>query len=247
MNIYKFSQYNSNKTELFCPMDTKELWDENSKKYPSDETIRYYQENPIEYKFNNYGFRTPDDFNDTDEGNIFLGCSQTIGIGHHLENTWSYKLNKSVGGRFWNLAQGGTGIDTAFRLLYGFKDYLKVKNIFCLTSPTYHLYRYEFIINSEPTLMNIRYNDGEYAKKLLGDNFVNSSLKNADFAKLRYDKTMYAIKSLAKDMGCNYHVFVETKNMWNIKEGSSIGARDFIHLTIGQQNYIYESFLKQIK
>jgi hypothetical protein len=108
MNVYQFSHYDKNRTIPFCPMDTKKLWRDNSRKYPNDKTTQYYTENPIEYKFNNYGFRTPDDFND-DEGNIFLGCSHTIGIGHHLENTWSYKLNQSLGGKFWNLSQGGNG------------------------------------------------------------------------------------------------------------------------------------------
>jgi hypothetical protein len=247
MSTYRTSLYNKNKTELFCAMDTQELWDKNSKKYLNDETTKYYQKNPIEYFFNNCGFRTPDDFNDKDEGNIFLGCSNTMGIGHLLENTWSYKLNKHIGGKFWNLSQGGSGTDTAFRLLYGFKDYLKVKNIFHLTTPSYHPFRYEFIINSKPILMNVLFDDGKYAKELLGDDFVENSLMNEDFAKLRYDKTMYAIKSLAKDMGCNYHVFVETEDVWNIKEDSSIGARDFVHMTIGQQNSIYESFLKIIE
>ena len=40
----------------------------------------------IEYKLNNEGFRTPDDFNSMDEGNIFLGCSHTFGVGLPIEN-----------------------------------------------------------------------------------------------------------------------------------------------------------------
>ena len=32
-----------------------------------------------------------------------MGCSHTFGIGHHLENTWGFKLNNVIGGKFWNL------------------------------------------------------------------------------------------------------------------------------------------------
>ena len=129
MSTYQFSHYDKNRTIPFCPMDTTKLWRDNSRKYPNDKTTQYYTENPIEYKFNNYGFRTPDDFN-YDDGNVFLGCSHKIGIGHHLENTWSYKLNKFMGGKFWNLSQGGSGVDTAFRLLYGFQNHLNIKILY---------------------------------------------------------------------------------------------------------------------
>ena len=82
-------------------MDTKKLWRDNQRSFPNDKTTQYYLKNPIEYQFNNYGFRTPDDFNNIDYGNVFLGCSHTIGIGHHLENTWSFKVNQTIGGKFW--------------------------------------------------------------------------------------------------------------------------------------------------
>ena len=87
--------------------------------------------NPINYKLNNYGFRTNDNL-EKKEGNVFLGCSFTFGEGHHLENTWSYKLHKKIGGglKFWNLSMGGTGIDFAFRMLYSYKNLIDVKNVF---------------------------------------------------------------------------------------------------------------------
>ena len=242
MSIYQFSKYDENRIMPWCPTDSRRNWHENSKKYPNDKTILYYKQNPIEYKFNNYGFRTPDDFNDVDEGNIFLGCSYTIGIGHHLENTWSYKVNEHIGGKFWNLSQGGSGVATAFRLLYGFKDYLKVKNIFHF-APTLQNFRYEFIIRKLPIIINVGH---RYAKKLVGDKFVNESLMDIDFAKLEYDKSVCAIKSLANKMGCNYY-FLDEGAIKNFKDDDSIGARDFLHNTINEQNHLYESFLKIIE
>ena len=107
---FKSSIYLHNKILKWEGMDDKELFEKNCKKYSDNKSLKYYKENPIEYSFNNYGFRTPDDFNDINEGNVFLGCSDTMGVGHLLENTWPYKVNKEVGGKFWNLSQGGSGI-----------------------------------------------------------------------------------------------------------------------------------------
>ena len=137
MSVYQSSVYKKNEVWEWCNPDSKELFEKNCKKYPNNKSLKYYKENPIEYSFNNYGFRTPDDFNDKDDGNVFLGCSDTMGVGNHLENTWPYKVNKEVGGKFWNLSQAGSGIQTDFRLLYGFKDYLK-KSIL-IVKYMYHL------------------------------------------------------------------------------------------------------------
>ena len=67
--------------------------DKNSSNESQKKDLEHYIKNPIEYKLNNYGFRTYDDL-DSSEGNVYLGCSFTYGEGHHLENTWSYKLHK---------------------------------------------------------------------------------------------------------------------------------------------------------
>ena len=240
MSIYQFSNYDKNRTIPFCPSDTRKNWHENLRKYQNDKTIQYYKENPIEYKFNNYGFRTPDDFNSDDKGNIFLGCSHTMGVGHHLKNTWSYKLNKDLGGKFWNLSQGGSGVDCAFRLLYGFKDFLNVKNIFHF-APTMHKYRYEFIIDSHPKFMNIMYDNGKRAKRFLGDKFIYDSLMDENVAKINYEKSIFAIKNISKDMNCNYYLLDE--EVMDFKDDGSIKARDFEHYTINQQHHLYKSFL----
>jgi len=115
-------------------------WRNNCAKFPDDKDLLWYKDNPIEYSFNNYGYRTPDDFVEGAEGNAFLGCSHTFGIGHHLKNVWSYKVSKKIGGKFFNLAQPGRGIGTAARVLWAFKDMLKIKNVF-LFAP--HPARYE--------------------------------------------------------------------------------------------------------
>ena len=133
--------YKKNRTLGWIPSDSKSNFLDRLKKDPTNPSLLHYLENPISYKLNNYGFRTPIDFVDGVEGNLFLGCSHTFGIGHYLENTWSWKLNEYVGGNFLNAAVGGAGIGTASRLLYGLKGIIKPKNVF-LYFP--HLYRFEY-------------------------------------------------------------------------------------------------------
>ena len=62
----------ANMVNGFSAPDSKENWKTLCKKEPNSDIVEYYKKNPIEYRHNNYGFRTPDDFNDVDIGNVFL-------------------------------------------------------------------------------------------------------------------------------------------------------------------------------
>ncbi len=244
---YKDSYYPANRSDNYewVGMDKKELFEKNCKKYPNNESLKYYKENPIKYSFNNFGFRTPDDFNDTDEGNIFLGCSHTMGIGHLLENTWAYKVNKEVGGKFWNLSQGGCGIQTDYRLLLGWKDTLKIKNIFHYTIPWP---RYEFLNEKENihlTAHTANIAKSYYLKFYLG------VLSGEEYCNYNQKVHINAIRGLSQEIGCNYYYLtpeilgIHNNPRWYIGQGDdSLLARDLTHPTVGKQNYIYEKFLK---
>lgn len=221
----------------FIDTDSEKQWNKIIKYYTNNHSVEYYIKNPIEYKLNNYGFRTPDDFNDYDEGNIFLGCSHTFGVGHHLENTWSYKLNQTIGGKFWNLGIGGSGVMTHFRLLLGFYKELKIKNIFHF-APKYP--RYEFIENGLPQ----HYLLNEFSKNWkdkFGNLVINSLLTNEqiEFNWLAYTN---AIKSIANEIGCNYYLIEGDIGLHNTDD--SLLARDLIHHTTKEQDLIYKNFLK---
>jgi len=236
---YKDSYYPANRSDNWNGNDGEDRFDKNCKKYPNSKSLEYYKKNPIEYNYNNFGFRTPDDFNDTDEGNVFLGCSNTMGVGHHLENTWSYKVNKEIGGKFWNLSQGGCGIQTDYRLLLGWKDTLKIKNIFHYTIPWP---RYEFFNDKEmiyltPWNKSIikSYKWKFYVDILAGEEYCN------------YNQMVYinAIKGLSQDMGCNYYYLTDKILDEFNQNDNSISARDLGHYSIGLQNFIYENVLKE--
>tara|TARA_R110000796_G_scaffold1667_10_gene6815 strand:+ start:2950 stop:3870 length:921 start_codon:yes stop_codon:yes gene_type:complete len=113
--------------------------------WPKLKDYDYYIENPIEYKYNEYGFRA-DEFSTEHNGNIFIGCSHTFGTGHYLENTWSHILNEQIGGRFYNMAVPGTGIQTGFRMLEQYIDKVKADKCFIFYP---HHDRYDFSLGEE--------------------------------------------------------------------------------------------------
>jgi hypothetical protein len=240
-NVLDDYNFLKNKEYGFIETDSEAVWNEIlRKKYNNfnNFSIKYYVENPIKYKLNNFGFRTPDDFNSEDEGNVFLGCSHTFGIGHHLENVWSYKVNELIGGKFWNLSIGGTGVTTHFRLLLGFYKELKIKNIFHY-APKYP--RYEFIENGRPQFYIIN-NYNENWKSKFGDLLTDSLLKDEQM-EFNWITYTYAIKAIANEIGCNYYL-IEGDTGWHSQDDNSLLARDLLHHTTLYQHNIMKDFLK---
>ena len=235
------SNYMFNNEYDFIDTDDETNWKDNLKQNNDNfnkYSIEYYVQNPIKYKLNNYGFRTMDNFNSEDVGNVFLGCSHTFGVGHHLENIWSYKLNNVIGGKFWNLGIGGTGVATHFRLLLGFYKELKIKNIFHF-APKYP--RYEFIENEKP--QNYIVNDYKKSWESKFGNLMVDSLLTDEQCEFNWMSYTYAIKGLAKEIGCNYYL-IEGDTGWHGQDDNSLLARDLLHHTTKVQHSIYKDFLK---
>jgi hypothetical protein len=90
----------------------------------------------IQYSLNDQGWRTPTPSTARGSGIMFLGCSYTVGIGVTLEQSWSYQVWKESGTEcFWNLAVGGSGLDTASRLFWYWAPLLKPKEVYILPPP----------------------------------------------------------------------------------------------------------------
>jgi hypothetical protein len=211
-------------------MDSKERFGDNLKNDPTNKILNYYLENPIEYSFNNKGFRTPDDFNLFDEGDVFLGCSFTMGIGLHIKDIWSYKLNQTLGGKFWNLSLGGSSIMTQFRLFYGFHDELKIRNVFHF-API--LPRYEFFIDGKPTVISTH--DEKHG------NFFKNYLIDNEQLYLSYVAHTNAIKNLTNKIGGNYY------HLGYFPDKYEKQARDLAHPSEPFHNVVYDTFLDKIK
>lgn len=142
-------------------------------------TSWYYYNNPIEYKFNNLGFRCNDVSELTDDYLLFTGCSLTEGVGLHLEDTYPYLVSKALNKTYFNLALGGTGPnivkDNLIMFLSNIKKYKLPKciiiqwpdfNRFTLLGSNFNWYHInawsgdlfkEIISNELPTHSNILY------------------------------------------------------------------------------------------
>lgn len=92
-----------------------------------------YGPDDISYDFNDKGFRC-DNFDLWEKypyRMVFAGCSFTEGIGLPLEDTWAKVFHKMICEKlgtnipYWNIAKGGSGLDSISRALYVDCDMLK--------------------------------------------------------------------------------------------------------------------------
>jgi hypothetical protein len=105
--------------------------------YPSDTKEAQTYEADIEYRFNDEGFRCDINMNDFEGKNVnlFLGCSNTLGIGVNLEDTWCWHVNHRHGGVMCNMGQGGGSAETSYRLLNSWIGIVKPQKVFMLSPP----------------------------------------------------------------------------------------------------------------
>jgi hypothetical protein len=235
-----------NSTLDWYPMDTEELFNENLKKEPNNKTLLYYLDNPIEYRINDVGFRTDSSFNTDKAGNVFLGCSHTWGIGNHLEDVWSYKLNKVIGGEFFNLGAPGHGILTSLRLLRYWSTKLNIKNIFHY-QPVYH--RYEFY-RPHPFLL---YTDNIAHFKNIKDRDLRDALSSDENILELYKNSILAISAIAQSLGINYYYLTPWQDTRTDFENSKhtmkmppFIARDLAHHSILENEIIANFFIEKL-
>jgi len=184
---------------------------------------------------NNLGFRAPVDFVDGVEGNLFLGCSHTMGIGHYLENTWAWMLNEYVGGNFLNAGVGGAGIGTAFRFLHGLKGMIRPKNVFLFIP---HGYRYEYYTpDTYWTTLQTTFLPAQ------SELFKVASAKNN--MELYYHLNFIGIKDICESIGANLYAIndIEFKLLKTNNKIIPSTARDY-HLPVDNHIQIFKTFKK---
>ena len=234
---------NNSKTLNWIDSDRKEILEGHLKKHPTSIHLQNYIKTPIKYKLNNYGFRTPDDFKNGDEGTVYLGCSHTFGVGHYLENIWSYKLHQKIGeGKFFNLSHGATGLASQYYFLKYFSDKLKIKKVYHFY-PIECLYRYGFM-NKEgriEILGKVRKWQFNESKLHLWEDYLIHETYN------KFHNSVYkdAIKNVCKEIGCEYIIYEKSGyKPVDPYSDTMTPARDLIHYYVEQQQNLYEIFLK---
>tara|TARA_B100000900_G_C20601408_1_gene725824 strand:- start:6842 stop:7783 length:942 start_codon:yes stop_codon:yes gene_type:complete len=245
----------------FASEAEEQQWKDLQKSTVSKEikTREYFEENPLKYKINKDGFRNLDGspFVKGSEVNIFLGCSDTFGIGMHIEDTWSYKLNKNHEGEYWNLGIPGTGVETQFRMLYHLvtKFDVKINNVFHWLP---FRNRHEFLIsetpwNDKPEFVISVPREEDAIFKQLPDQ-VKEHLMSDSTAALKNISYTSAIDKLVSDRGGNYlvlnHDLVWSNPKLNIRwkgqydmSKSFVLARDLGHPNYQTHHDIFSAFM----
>jgi len=274
--IIHISPNPKNETTKWLGSDSKgafqSIIDRKERSAEAQQKYEYWKDKEIEYKFNNYGFRTPYDydFENGEKGILTLGCSFTEGIGLPLEYMWGYKLAKELKLKYYTCALGGQGLQTVFRLLLFYGPRLNIDDIFLLVPPKGRIehiiednllfksflkvipkYPFNSGMGNQDFIAHsfLRYVDPELAKMQYAYHF--GSRMQLDLNELVY---IFAIKQLAASLGKN--IYIHTAYKFGTKDYKEqamkvvspnvcpyIPARDG-HFPSTTQHWIFENFLQ---
>jgi hypothetical protein len=196
MNIPE--HYNSNmagQREFWNGLDTSELYQKNLKERYEDLKQNGWIDKEIVYQFNSHGFRA-DEFDDSQNSVLSLGCSHTFGVGCNYENTWSYLISSALNCKNFNLAVGGSSNDTAFRLASYWIPKLKPKIV--------------IFLSTEPTRFELHLADGDienfsvWIKSDMQDQLYKHWMSNNMNSKFNFLKNYLAIKQICEDLGIKF-------------------------------------------
>lgn len=223
----------------WLPADTEKLFIENFKKDPKNESLLYYAQNPIKYKLNKQYFRTYDDFDVNEPGNVFLGCSHTFGIGNHLENTWSYLVNEQIDGKFYNMGIPGASIQNVFSAFAYYVEKLTINNVFIFLP---HPYRFVEYHDSIP----YTYNLSEIVSKSFLSTHSRRTVDNyisPEYTYLIFYAFLNALENLCKknNIPC---FFLGTIPTTTFGAEGGIKARDLSHFSINLNKILASTMLK---
>lgn len=231
-----------------------------------------WKDKQIEYRHNNLGFRSDINFEPGMEGDLYLGCSLTEGIGLPVEYTWVNHMSKYLNNTSFNLGQGGRGIDTAYRLLLAAHNFgLKFNRVFLFTPPVYrqeHILKDNNILKTYLTNPNIenKFIQIQFQRYLSKKIFI-PEFKNKNYAEFIHGflfgselqsavnslKSIHAIQGACNDIGCRlYYVTFEDLNSYKTKLKAQrihnkvvpdLPSRDG-HWSAKKQYVIFQSFLE---
>jgi hypothetical protein len=231
--------------------DSEEEFVNNCKKY-KDRHTEYWKANTFTYDLNDCGYRTPDKFASGSIANIYLGCSETEGIGTPLGWTWAYQLHNKLndGTIFMNLAKAGTGIEAQFRELIMWKDKgIEFKNIFHF-QPTYTDTREQWFLDDEVVNIVPHWFDTQNIFNVPRKTFIDV-FSNQRWINRKVLTNILAIENLANRLGAKYFYHNQIPALYSFlqKKGGNIDkddilARDRIHMTKKQHAILSDKMLE---
>ena len=225
-NRYRFNSSNPvNSTSSFFNMDSEANFKKNLSIPNKRKLLEEYNwiDTKITYRFNNYGFRSPDDYTmENIQGQpIFIGGSVTDAAGGNIEDSWAYVLNSTLNSNiFFNLSQSGSGSDSVYRLLKAWAPISHPTDIYWAPTPEP---RREFIMDeSKSTVVASWTSDPDMIRVLMHI----SHLHEIDLHTIRmYD----AIRMVANDLGANLYIPSELAIRTADIANAGRMARDLMH------------------
>lgn len=205
-----FIGYTPNTVLKFCGSDNEDRFNKNLKTQPKD---WYYRNVDITYEYNENGHRCKNISEiDLDNYILFSGCSYVEGIGLALENTLPYLMSSELNMDYYNLALGGSGIDTmTYNLIQWFNNVKKLPKavIIIWSFPTRFLLvepkSINFVLpnNSERNLLHFMVMGDKLkyfnSKKILNAKMIRSCYRETKVIEL--ETTDMVRFDLARDLG----------------------------------------------
>jgi len=192
----------------------------------------------LDYKLNQYGFRSQDWTDNKEECYLVLGSSNTFGTGTPEEDRWSNLIQDHTGITVYNLGINGGACDSVTRLLLGWVDIIKPSKVFVLWPPVkrWEVGKKDHVRCYTPSMVysmfeNKAHSDAGYCIDYLGQDF------NSDINKTR---NAYALRGICNERNIEYYT-LETHGFKHI---DMYKARDGKHNGSLMQKAIAEEFIK---
>ena len=230
-NFLSYYHHYANQSLKWLPNDTEQLYKRNLKRR-HDELKKYGGiDADFTYDVNSYGFRSSE-FT-ADPTVMFLGCSNTIGIGMPNDLIWPTFVSQKLHMRSANLGIGGSGPDTAFRMCLGYIDKINPKIVVHMLNPGI---RFELVDKKDIDLVSC-YSDVQ--TKLYEELFVDD---NNYFFNLQ--KNTLAIKMLCAERNIKFIQMLSDDAFVGVDEITR--ARDLQHPGINEQKIAAEKILSKL-
>lgn len=225
----------------------------------------YYNNSKIEYKYNDFGYRS-DNLNLIEYNDYVLtfGCSYSFGMGLFYEDTYSYKLAKELNLKNINLSVPGSGIDfhkLNTILFTNFFTKKKLPKMVIYQYPNDYRVRFSEVVDgslrlftdsgvdSDNTFDNYQYLSDYWINKK-GEKYVQDLttplLLNNIWKFLGVPVFHITFDDYIQEYKSNYQEF----EIYNIKDESTSLyelARDLSHNGVEFHNKVYEFILKKYK
>jgi len=231
-----------NSTVLWLPSDTEERY---KKHIANKETKQLLELNgwldkEITYSFNEYGYRC-DSFNIPCEM-LFVGCSQTIGVGISLDTFWASRVAEQLNVPYHNIACGGADWQHVAQRLCYWIPILKPKTVVLKEPPAerFNWWDQETVVTTcefeVEELMSCKINESRPLIDIIDDN--NS-------AWYQYSMLEF-VKQQCKENGANLIVIPTGRLNTDVDYKKDL-ARDLSHFGKEEQNYSLNVALDKIK